>query len=91
MTKFDVTTVADLAAAARGEGAHASDPASACYLIHDGSYVQNGTSPSLYVTKGGTSATARRIFVGQSRAGVVLRGRGTIDTGISHVLLSNLT
>jgi hypothetical protein len=89
--QIDVTTVADLANAARGEGSHASDPPSACYLIHDGTYVQAGTSPSMYVKIGGTDAAHRRIFIGQSRAGVVLKGRASIDSGTSHVQLSNLT
>ncbi|HEX4404385.1 MAG TPA: right-handed parallel beta-helix repeat-containing protein [Polyangia bacterium] len=83
--------MADLADATRGAGAHASDPANTCYLIHDGSYVQSGATLPFYVRQGGVSATARRLFIGQSRAGVVIQGRGTIDTGISHVLVSNMT
>jgi hypothetical protein len=90
-TQIAVTTVADLADATRGEGAHASDPANACYLIHDGTYVQSGSTLPFYVRKGGASATSRRLFIGQSRAGVVIQGRGTIDTGIDHVLVSNMT
>jgi hypothetical protein len=90
-TQIDVTTVADLASAARGEDSHGSDPVGACYLIHDGSYVQSGTSPSLYIKVGGSDAAHRRIFVGQSRAGVIVKGRASIDSGVSHVQLSNLT
>lgn len=90
-TKFDVTTVADLQNASRGEGSHAADPADACYLIHDGTYLQSGSTLPVYVKKGGTSAAARRVFVGQSRAGVVIRGRATLDAGVSHVRLSNMT
>ena len=90
-TQIDITTVADLASAARGEGSYASDPPSACYLIHDGTYVQSGTSPSMYIKVGGSDAAHRRIFIGQSRAGVVLKGRASIDSGVSHVQLSNLT
>jgi Right handed beta helix region len=90
-TKLDLTTVAELQDASRAEGAHAADPADACYLIHDGTYVQSGSTLPLFVKKGGTSATARRLFVGQSRAGVIIHGRATLDAGVSHVRLSNLT
>jgi hypothetical protein len=90
-TQIEITTVAELASAARGEGTHQGDPAGACYLIHDGTYVQTGTSPSMFIKVGGTDAAHRRIFVGQSRAGVVLKGRASIDSGVSHVQLSNLT
>jgi hypothetical protein len=90
-TKFDLTTVAELQDASRAEGAHAADPADACYLIHDGTYVQAGSTLPLFVKKGGTSATARRLFIGQSRAGVIIHGRATLDAGVSHVRLSNLT
>jgi hypothetical protein len=89
--QVDVTTVSALQDATRGQGAYASDPADACYLIHDGTYVQSGSTLPMYVQKGGASATARRLFIGQSRAGVIIRGRATIDAGVSHVRLSNLT
>ena len=89
--QVDVTTVSALQDATRGAGAYASDPADACYLIHDGTYVQSGATLPMYVQKGGASATARRLFIGQSRAGVIIHGRATIDAGVSHVRLSNLT
>jgi parallel beta helix pectate lyase-like protein len=90
-TKIDLTTVSALQDATRGEGAYAADPPDACYLIHDGTYVQSDATLPMFVKKGGSSATARRLFIGQSRAGVVIHGRATIDAGVSHVQLANLT
>ncbi|HEX4405858.1 MAG TPA: right-handed parallel beta-helix repeat-containing protein [Polyangia bacterium] len=89
--QIDVTTESDLEDATRGEGAHTSDPPNACYLIHNGTYVQSGSTLPFYVRQSGTSTTARRLFIGQSRAGVVIQGRGTIDSGISHILVNNMT
>jgi len=91
MPRVDISTVADLASASRADGIHASEPASACYFIHNGTYQQSGTSPALYVLAGGVDANHRRVFVGESRAGVVVKGRANIETGVSHVQLSNLT
>ena len=84
-SRVDVTTAAELAAAARGEG-----PIADCYYIHDGDYPQSGTSPILYVTRGGTAARPV-VFVGQSRAGVHVRGRAAVDVGAAYVELANLT
>jgi hypothetical protein len=91
MVQIDLTTVADLEEASRGEGSHESDPQSVCYLIQDGTYEQSGSTLPMYVTMGGTDATHRRIFVGQSRSGVIINGRAAIDSGTSHVQISNLT
>lgn len=91
MPQRDLTTIAQLEAATRGEGAFASDAPSTCYLVHDGRYLQNGTTLAMYVKVGGTDASHRRLFIGQSRAGVVIRGRATIDAGVSHVRLTNMT
>jgi hypothetical protein len=91
MPQVDLRTVSDLSNAARGDGNRAADPASVCYLIHDGTYQQSGTSPAFYVVVGGTDATHRRVFVGQSRTGVVIKGRGALESGANHVQLSNLT
>jgi parallel beta-helix repeat protein len=90
-TRIDVTSLADLQSAARAEGAHASDPADACYLIHDAVYTQKGSTLPFYVSKGGTSASRPRIFLGQSRAGTIIRGRGSLADGVSHVVIQNLT
>lgn len=90
-TKVDIGTVSDLASASRGDGRHANDPASVCYFIHDGVYQQSGTSPALYILAGGTDASHRRVFVGESRAGVVVKGRANVEAGVSHVQISNLT
>jgi hypothetical protein len=91
MPRYDVWTLEDLMNASRGANAHELDPPASCYLIHDGLYVQDGLAVALYITKGGLSATNRRLFIGQSRAGVVIRGRGSVDLGASHVRVSNLT
>ncbi len=91
MTQIDITNESDLEDATRGENARSNDPDSVCYLIHNGTYQQSGTVISMYIEVGGTDATHRRVFIGQSRAGVVVKGRVTINTGISHVQLSNLT
>jgi hypothetical protein len=90
-TRIDVTSLADLQSATRAEGSHASDPADACYLIHDAVYTQKGSTLPFYVTKGGISSSRPRIFLGQSRAGTVIRGRGSIADGVSHVVVQNLT
>jgi hypothetical protein len=89
MTKVEIATVTDLADASRAEGSHATDPASVCYLIRNGRYVQSGSTLPLWVRKGGPDAAHRRIFVGESRAGVVIVGRGNLEA--SHVQLSNFT
>jgi hypothetical protein len=91
MPRKDLMTVSDLEDATRGNGAFASDAASTCYFIHNGTYVQNGSTLPMYIQVGGTDATHRRIFVGESRTGVVVNGRVTIDANISHVQLTNLT
>jgi hypothetical protein len=87
----DITSLTELEDATRGEGAFAGDAPETCYLIHDGTYVQSGSTLAAYVKVGGVDATHRRLFVGQSRKGVVIRGRATIDAGVSHVRLTNLT
>lgn len=91
MPRVDISSVADLANASRADGSHASEPASVCYFIHNGTYQQSGTSPALYVLVGGVDANHRRVFVGESRAGVVVKGRASVETGAGHVQLSNLT
>ncbi len=89
--RVDVTTEAQLEAATRAEGAYAADAPATCYLLHDGTYQQVGATLAMYVKRGGTDAAHRRLFIGQSRGGVVVRGRMSIDAGVSHVRLSNLT
>lgn len=84
-TRADIRTVAELHDAARGDG-----PIATCYFVHDGTYVQSGTSPDLYVTRGGT-ATAPIFWVGESRAGVVIKGRAAFEVGNPYVSLSNMT
>jgi hypothetical protein len=91
VTRIDVTTLSDLQSATRGDGSHSSDPADACYLIHDAVYIQQGSTLPFYVVTGGVSSSRPRIFLGQSRAGTVIRGRGAIADGVSHVVVQNLT
>jgi hypothetical protein len=87
--KVDITTPAQLASAARGESPYDGDPPATCYFIHDGTYATTGVV--LYVLKGGVSGGAPRAFVGESRAGVVIHGRGNVEDGVSDVLITNLT
>jgi hypothetical protein len=87
----DLSTVADLQDATRGEGTFAADAPSTCYFIHNGRYLQAGSTLAMFIKVGGVDAGRRRIFVGESRTGVVVRGRVTIDGSVSHVHLSNLT
>jgi hypothetical protein len=91
MTPVDVTSESELEDATRGDGKYASDPPSACYYIHNGRYAQSGSTLSMFVTKSGTDAAHRRVFVGESRTGVIVNGRVSIDSGVSHVRISNLT
>ena len=91
MPRVDISSVADLENASRADGNRASDPASICYFIHDGTYQQSGSSLPMYVLKGGVDENSRRVFVGESRAGVVIKGRAAIETGASHVQVSTLT
>ena len=91
MTQVDITTESELESASRGEDSYASDPPSICYLLHAGTYIQNGSTLGMYVTKGGADALHRRVFVGEMRSTVIVKGRATIDSGVSHVELSNLT
>ncbi len=89
VTQVEIASLKDLVEASRGEDSHAADPANVCYLIRNGRYVQSGSTLPLWVRKGGPDAAHRRIFVGESRAGVVIVGRGSLDA--SHVQLSNFT
>jgi hypothetical protein len=86
--QVDLKTTQDLADASRGEGTFANDAPGTCYFIHDGTYTQSGVL--LYFTKGGAPG-ARRYFVGESRKGVVIQGRASIDDGVGELSISNLT
>lgn len=87
--RVDLHTAAELESATRGEGAYASDAPATCYFLHNGTYRQ-GASLLMFVRRGGTAA-ARRVFVGESRAGVRIIGRATVDDAINEVTLANLT
>ncbi|MGZ3456506.1 MAG: right-handed parallel beta-helix repeat-containing protein [Polyangiales bacterium] len=91
MPKVDITTSAQLSAAARSETPYDGDAPATCYFLHDGTYTASGAI--FYVTKGGASDTARRFFVGQSRAGVIIKGRGGLQEkmGIGNVTVQNMT
>ncbi len=90
-TRVDISSAAGLASASRGEGDHASDPASVCYFIQAGTYPPSGSSPVMYFLKGGVDSSHRRVFVGESRTGVVVKGRANVEAGTSHLQISNLT
>jgi hypothetical protein len=88
-TRVDITTQSQLASAARGESSYDKDPPATCYFIHNGTYSTTGVV--LYVLKGDIAGGAPRAFVGESRAGVVIHGRGNLEDGVSDVLVTNLT
>ena len=85
--QVDILTTADLESAARGEGAFSTDAPGTCYLVHNGTYA-SASNVLLWVTAGGLPGAPRR-FVGASRDGVVITGRGTIEA--SHVVIENMT
>ncbi|APR79202.1 Hypothetical protein A7982_04549 [Minicystis rosea] len=89
MPKKDITTSAELAAASRGDDAYADDAPATCYFVHDGTYADDPVV--FYALKGGEPGGQRRIFVGESRDGVVIHGRGTIEDGTSDITISNMT
>ncbi len=89
-TQVNISSVSALQDASRGDGAYASNPPNTCYLIANGTYQQSGSSPILYITKGGTAPTGRH-FVGATRLGVVIRGRSVVESGIGNVSIRNLT
>lgn len=84
-TRADIRTAAELHEAARGDG-----PIATCYFLHDGTYLDDVSSPHFYVTRGGTAAAPIH-FVGESRAGVIIKGRATIEVGNPYVSISNMT
>jgi hypothetical protein len=87
--RVEIAKLQDLEDASRGEGRFAMDPPETCYLIKNGTYVER-QSPVLWVRKGGSKIAARR-FVGESRSGVVIRGRANIVEGSDHVVIENLS
>ncbi len=84
-TRADIRTAAELHDAARGDG-----PIATCYFLHDGTYLDDISSPHFYVTRGGTE-TAPIYFVGESRAGVIIKGRASIAMGTPYITISNMT
>ena len=87
MPQQRVTTAAELEAAARGEDPFAGDAPGTCYLIANGTYASS-SNVLLWVTSGGTLAVPR-YFVGESRDGVVINARATIEA--DHVVVQNMT
>src|SRR5262245_33447649 len=86
-TQVEISDVDDLEAAARGEGAFADDPPDVCYFVHDGTYASS-SNVLLWIMSGGDAGAPRR-FVGQSRDGVVINARSTIEA--QHVVVENMT
>lgn len=78
-TRVDITTVQEMEDASRGD-AH---PEGTCFFVHDGTYTQNGSTLLLYVQRSDVT------WVGESRTGVVLHGRATVEQ--PHVTISNMT
>ena len=89
LPRVEVRTVGELEKASRGEDARSADAPGTCYFVHNGTYRQ-GSLLALYVRRGGTTAAPRH-FVGESRDGVIIVGRGTVDDGVSNVVIRNLT
>jgi hypothetical protein len=89
MPKVVIQTADELASAARGEDAYANDAPATCYFLENGDYTQSGVV--FYVLKGGEPGGTRRLFIGESRQGVVIHGRGNVEDGVSDVTMANLT
>lgn len=88
---IDVRTNADLSAATRGEGAFAGGAAT-CYLIHNGTYSQNGAVLLWFQQSG--SASQPIVYVGESRAGVIIHARATFGEAarpVRFIRVENLT
>ncbi len=84
--RVDITTLDEMQSASRGE----SDTSATCFFVHDGTYPQTGSTLPLYFKRGG-AAGAPLTWVGESRDGVVIKGRATFDVGADHLILSNMT
>jgi hypothetical protein len=84
--RVDITTLGEMEDASRGDS-HAD---ATCFFVHDGTYVQNGSTLPLYFRRGG-AAGAPVTWIGESRAGVRIEGRATFDVGANHLVLSNMT
>ncbi len=89
-TQVNISSASAIQDAASGDGAYASNPPNTCYLIANGTYALSGGGVLLYITKGGTAPTGRH-FVGATRQGVVIRGRATVESGVSNVSIRNMT
>ena len=87
MPQRDIDNVEQLEAATRGEGDYAGDAPATCYLIANGTYASS-SNVLFWVTTGGT-AGAPRTFVGESRDGVVINARATIEA--DDVVIQNIT
>ncbi len=83
-TRVDITTVAEMEDASRGD-AHTEGT---CFFVHDGVYTQRGSTLLLYFQRGGTAASPIT-WVGESRDGVVIHGRATMEAG--GITVSNMT
>lgn len=86
---IELATIEELNAASRGEEPFVDPAPGTCYFILDGDYV-GGEDPALYILHGGT-AEQPIYWIGESREGVHITGRMTIDQDASHVVVSNLT
>lgn len=85
--RFDVDSLADLEDATRGVNAFAGTGAGSCIFVHDGTYDQGAGLP-VYFLRGG-SADQPIYLVGESRDGVVIRGRGGVEA--DHIVVENVT
>lgn len=83
-----ISNAAELADASRGTGRFAEAPPDTTFVIQDGTYAAPEYNALMWITKGGT-AKSPRVFKGESRDGVVIVGRATVEA--DHVELRNMT
>ncbi len=83
----NIGSVEELEQAARGEGAFADDPPATCYLIANGTYASSNNV--LFWVRVGGEVGSPRYFVGESRDGVIINARATLE--VDHVVIQNVT
>lgn len=82
-------TVRQIMDATRGRGDYAEAPPGTTFVIRNGTYqTPAGLKVMMWILRGGEPGAPRR-FVGESRDGVVIVGRATVQS--DHVELENMT
>lgn len=88
-TVVEITRDQDLAEASRGEGDYEGQGPGTCYFIRDGVYTSS-ENVLLYIHDRAASVDDPIWFVGESRDGVVIHHRTTIENS-SGIVLENMT